>query len=307
MTSLREKLFSGVKERGLSKRRGLGRGLDALLGQVKRVEQTEPTANVLELDIDRLVPGKYQPRVLFSEEALEGLATSIKEQGVLQPLLVRKRAEGGYEILAGERRWRAAQRAKLKQVPAIVKEIDDQAALAIALVENIQREDLNPLESARAIARFVDEFSLTHQEAGRHLGKSRSAISNALRLLELDERVQKLLYEGALTVGHARALLSLPKEEQSLLAQEVITKELTVRETERLAQEARSPEKRRSEGVVERDPNLSALERRLSEQLGIVATIKERGAGRGTLLLQYNSLDELEGVLSQIKGFKKDL
>ncbi len=290
----------------MAKRRGLGRGLDVLLGEVKR-ESASSVEQVVELSVDLLRPGVYQPRELFSEEALTALAASIKKQGVLQPLLVRKvEGEGSiqYEILAGERRWRASQRAGLSVVPAIIKAIDDKEALAIALVENIQREDLNPLETAKAIKKLVDEFELTHAEAGELLGRSRSAISNLLRLLDLGEAAQKLLYNGSVEMGHARAVLTLTAQQQYDVLKHVAEFGLSVRATEEYIKRvylSESSSKKRERKI---DPDIVALERTLSEQLGVVAKIEAKKGGKGSLSLKYDSLDQLETILAKI-GAKK--
>lgn len=289
----------------MAKRRGLGRGLDVLLGEVKR-ESASSVEQVVELSVDLLRPGVYQPRELFSEEALTALAASIKKQGVLQPLLVRKvEGEGSiqYEILAGERRWRASQRAGLSVVPAIIKAIDDKEALAIALVENIQREDLNPLETAKAIKKLVDEFELTHAEAGGLLGRSRSAISNLLRLLDLGEAAQKLLYNGSVEMGHARAVLTLTAQQQYDVLKHVAEFGLSVRATEEYIKRVYLSEssKKRERKI---DPDIVALERTLSEQLGVIAKIETKKGGKGSLSLKYDSLDQLETILAKI-GAKK--
>lgn len=290
----------------MAKRRGLGRGLDVLLGEVKR-ESASSVEQVVELSVDLLRPGVYQPRELFSEEALTALAASIKKQGVLQPLLVRKvEGEGSiqYEILAGERRWRASQLAGLSVVPAIIKAIDDKEALAIALVENIQREDLNPLETAKAIKKLVDEFELTHAEAGELLGRSRSAISNLLRLLDLGKAAQKLLYNGSVEMGHARAVLTLTAQQQYDVLKHVAEFGLSVRATEEYIKRvylSESSSKKRERKI---DPDIVALERTLSEQLGVVAKIETKKGGKGSLSLKYDSLDQLETILAKI-GAKK--
>ncbi len=291
------------------KKRGLGRGLDVLLGQ-NRPEKTVAKkegkkAGVQEVGIERLTRGFYQPRRQFDETALASLADSIKAQGIIQPIVVREvEVEGKkrLEILAGERRWRAAQLAGLKRVPIIYKEISDKEALAVALVENIQREDLNPIETATALARLIEEFELTHQEAGEVIGRSRSAISNSLRLLELAEEVQSLLIEGGLDMGHARALLALKPKQQIELARWAVKHKLTVRETEQLVREMSAGDaKKRTAKKPKKDQDILRLERSLSEYLGALTNIEASGKGRGKVVIKYNSLDELDGILGKIK------
>lgn len=291
------------------KKRGLGRGLDVLLGQ-NRPEKTVAKkegkkAGVQEVGIERLTRGLYQPRRQFDETALASLADSIKAQGIIQPIVVREVDVEGkkrLEILAGERRWRAAQLAGLKRVPIIYKEISDKEALAVALVENIQREDLNPIETATALARLIEEFELTHQEAGEVIGRSRSAISNSLRLLELAEEVQSLLIEGGLDMGHARALLALKPKQQIELARWAVKHKLTVRETEQLVREMSAGDaKKRTVKKPKKDQDILRLERSLSEYLGALTNIEASGKGRGKVVIKYNSLDELDGILGKIK------
>lgn len=292
------------------KRRGLGRGLDVLLGQSKS-EKTAQSGHIAEkigveeIGIERLTRGTYQPRREFDEQALASLADSIKAQGIIQPIVVREveiSGEKRLEILAGERRWRAAQIAGFKKVPVIYKEITDKEALAIALVENIQREDLNPIETAVALSRLIEEFSLTHQEAGEVIGRSRSSISNALRLLDLAEEVQELLVARKLDMGHARALLSLTPEQQVELAHWAVTHQLTVRETEQLVREMLQPKvKKLVNQPAEPDHDLLSLERSLSEYLGAITNIQTSGQGKGRVVIKYNSLDELDGILGKIK------
>ncbi|NLD09017.1 MAG: ParB/RepB/Spo0J family partition protein [Xanthomonadaceae bacterium] len=290
------------------KKRGLGRGLGVLLSQTTPREEAASTdgADVKKIAIERLTPGEYQPRRYFEEEALEALADSIKAQGIIQPIVVRPiEARNGatFEILAGERRWRASQLAGLKDVPVIVRKINDQEALAISLIENIQREDLNPIETSLAISRLVAEFELTHQEAGEVIGRSRSSISNALRLLELTEYVQSLLAECKLDMGHARALLTLSKKEQDAVAKLIVEKELTVRETERLVKQRKDLAKgTKGTPVKEKDADLISLERSLGEYLGALIEIKEQRQGKGQVVIKYNSLDELDGILEKIKN-----
>ncbi|OYQ80801.1 chromosome partitioning protein ParB [Ignatzschineria sp. F8392] len=259
---------------------------------------------IRELPIERLTPGKYQPRRHFDQEALETLAASIKAQGIIQPIVVREvEGQKEVEILAGERRWRASQLAGLKSVPVIFKPMSDQEALAVALIENIQRENLNPVETAMALKRLIDEFSLTHQEAGEVIGKSRSSITNSLRLLELEASVQALLAEQKLDMGHARALLALPKSEQGRVALQVIKEQLTVRATEQLVKKLLAPESEEAAPTKrsEKDRDVLNLERSLSEFLGAQTEIKQKNRGKGEVVIRYNSLEELDGILGKIK------
>ena len=285
------------------KPKGLGRGLDALLGandDEKKPVAPQTNDGLRTLGVDELQPGKYQPRSIMNEAPLAELAESIKSQGVMQPILVRPLAAGGYEIVAGERRWRAARLAGLTSVPTLVKDIPDSQALAAALIENIQREDLNPLEEALGIQRLVQEFGLTHQAIAETLGRSRTAVTNLLRLLELAPPVRELLAEGRIDMGHARALLALPLSQQIDLARVAASEGLTVREVERrvaLAQKAPQQEhapKRR----VDRD--VARLEEEWSERLGTTIQIRTSGKRGGKLVVQYRNLDELDQFLSKL-------
>lgn len=289
------------------KKRGLGRGLEMLLSQTGAEIATDSVKadrdGVKEISIEKLQPGKYQPRRFFDQDALEALASSIKSQGIIQPIVVREVAGDQFEILAGERRWRASQLAGLKVVPVIFKEMSDQEALAVALIENIQRENLNPVETAIALKRLIEEFSLTHQEAGEVIGKSRSSISNTLRLLELDDAVQQLLAEQRLDMGHARALLALPKKQQAEVSKKVVDGNLTVRETEHLVKMllSESGKAKIAKKSTQKDQDVLNLERDLSEILGASTEIKAKKAGKGEVVIRYNSLDELDGILLKIK------
>lgn len=289
------------------KKRGLGRGLEMLLSQTGAEIATDSVKadreGVKEISIEKLQPGKYQPRRFFDQDALEALASSIKSQGIIQPIVVREVAGDQFEILAGERRWRASQLAGLKVVPVIFKEMSDQEALAVALIENIQRENLNPVETAIALKRLIEEFSLTHQEAGEVIGKSRSSISNTLRLLELDDTVQQLLAEQRLDMGHARALLALLKKQQAEVAKKVVDGNLTVRETEHLVKMllSESGKAKIAKKSTQKDQDVLNLERDLSEILGASTEIKAKKAGKGEVVIRYNSLDELDGILLKIK------
>lgn len=293
------------------KKRGLGRGLDVLLNktklptQVTNGQETSPKdvayGSIKEMPIEFLVPGMYQPRKVFDVEALEALAESIKSQGIIQPLVVREVTKDGqkkYEILAGERRWRASQIAELEKVPVIIQSMTDQEALAVALIENIQREDLNPIEEAEAIARFINEFELTHQEVGELIGRSRSAVSNVIRLLELAPKVQEWLLARKIDMGHARAILPLKSIEQVQLAELIIEKSLTVREVERIMKEGLpSIEKTKP---MKRDPDVVKLETDLSQLLGAKVGFQSDKKGKGKMTIHYDSLDQLDGILQKI-------
>ncbi len=277
-----------------SKKRGLGRGLAALLGDSDGLESAH---NVRELPIEQIRPGRYQPRTRIDPDKLAELAASIKAQGLVQPIVVRA-IEDGYELIAGERRWRAAQQASLRQIPAIVREVPDQAVVAMALIENIQREDLSALEEAVALKRLIEEFDLTHQAAADAVGRSRAAVSNLLRLLDLEAPVRDLVEDKRLEMGHARALLALAGAAQIALAREAADKQWSVRETEAAVRRALSVPK-----VVpptRRDPNIEQLQRALSEKLAAAVAIQHKRGGKGQLVIRYGSLDELDGILAKI-------
>ncbi len=284
----------------MTRKRGLGRGLDALLSGTAAVHSAAGTRELRELPLDLIRRTRHQPRRVVDPEALEELARSIRTRGVVQPVVVRPSEDGRhYELVAGERRWRAAQMAGLDAIPAVVRELSDEAALGVALVENIQREDLNPIEEALATKRLIDDFDLTHQEAGDAVGRSRAAVSNLLRLLELREDVRRRLEAGELEMGHARALLSLQGETQSRAAAEVVARGSSVRETEalvrRLSAPPRDPPSRAS------DPDLRRLESDLSERLGAAVAVRHGARGAGRLVIRYGSLDELDGILARIR------
>jgi len=275
--------------------KGLGRGLDALLSGGK----SEKDDVLRDLNVSMLKPGKYQPRTHMDEDSLNDLASSIKSQGVMQPILVRQLEDGSYEIIAGERRWRAAQRAGLTHVPVLVRSVPDNAALAMALIENIQRENLNPLEEAVGIQRLIDEFQMTHQQAADAVGRSRSAASNLLRLLQLAKPAQDMLMAGDIEMGHARALLPLSKGEQGRIAASVVDKGFSVRETERLvARELNPPVKKGGEKKPDRD--LMRLEEELSDRLGATVKISANRKGGGSLTIRFGSLDQLDGLLARL-------
>lgn len=275
------------------KKRGLGRGLDVLLGVERQEGGTGP--ELREIAIGLIHPSPYQPRQVFEPEALQGLADSIRAQGVIQPLVVRARA-GEYELIAGERRWRAAQLAGLSRVPAVIREVDDTRAAALALIENLQREDLNPLEEAQGMRRLIEGFGLTHQQVAEALGYSRPAVSNTLRLLELAEPVQEMLATGDLDMGHARALLPLPREMQFDVARRVAARGYTVRDVEKLVQARLEPAPSRPEATP--DADWLAMERRLSERLGAEVHLRPGARGRGQLQIRFDSLAQLDGILA---------
>ncbi|WP_405598261.1 MULTISPECIES: ParB/RepB/Spo0J family partition protein [unclassified Pseudoalteromonas] len=299
-----------------AKKRGLGRGLDALLSSSKPApieSKEQDTSNVTEavqnaagpnnselqkLPIEFLHSGKYQPRKDMSEEALEELASSIRSQGIIQPIVVRPVAHNSFEIIAGERRWRAAQIAKLETVPCIIKDVPDEAAVAIALIENIQREDLNAMEEAVALNRLLNEFELTHQQVADAVGKSRTTVTNLLRLNNLNGDVKILLEHGDIEMGHARCLLALEGEAQSDAARLAVAKALTVRETEKLVRSILEPIPAKE--VIEKDLDVKQLEQQLAENLGAKVEINYNKKGKGKLVISYTNLDELDGILNRI-------
>lgn len=299
-----------------NKQRGLGRDLEALLGRQRTPASvanssasaptaadpapTEKTEHLNKLPIDVLQPGRYQPRLEMAPEALSELANSISTQGVIQPLIVRSVGDKKYEIIAGERRWRAAQLAGLDMVPVVVRDINDETASAMALIENVQREDLNPMEEAIAYHRLTDEFALTHQQVADLVGKSRVAISNLLRLLNLNTEVKTFLENGGLEMGHARALLGLVGYTQTEAAREVVAKSLSVRETEKLTRRLqKGPQTKSRLPVVDADTR--HLQQTLSEKLGAKVHIQHGANGKGKLTINYSSLEELDGILAHIK------
>jgi len=295
----------------VAKRRGLGRGLDALLGGTQTDESAAENpsvagkpAAVQHLGVDLIERGRYQPRRNFDPDKLQELADSIAAQGVVQPIVVRPAGEGRYEIIAGERRWRAAQLAGLPDIPVVIREVDDKTAMAVALIENIQRDDLNPLEEAGALHRLLGEFGLTHMEVAQAVGKSRTTVTNLLRLLDLNDDVKALVEPGALEMGHARALLGLKGADQSEAARKVHREGLSVRETERLVRRYQGEAEAaatRAPAPAEADPNVRRLEQDLAEKLGARVHIKQGTKGKGQLVIAYNSLDELDGILEHIR------
>jgi ParB family transcriptional regulator, chromosome partitioning protein len=278
---------------------GLGRGLDALLAGSDDVASKE---SLQTLAIDRLRPGKYQPRTRMDEASLDELALSIKEHGVMQPVLVRPVDGGRFEIIAGERRWRAAMSAGLKEVPALVKSVPDATALAIGLIENIQREDLNPLEQANGLARLIDEFGLTHDAVAKAIGRSRSAVTNLLRLRELAKPVQEYLLAGKIDMGHARALLGLAAGAQTGAAARIVAQGLSVRDTERLVHHLAHPGKPGTKrGARPVDPDVANLAETLAQTLGAKVVIEAKQGGNGRLVISYSSLDQLDGIIARLK------
>lgn len=281
------------------KKRGLNRGLDALLGNISNDSNKEEGHQLHTLPIEYLQRGKYQPRKDINPEKLQELADSIKAQGVIQPVVVRQIGLEKYEIIAGERRWRASQLAGLQQIPVVIKEIDDRSAMAVALIENIQREDLNPLEEAEALKRLLEEFEMTHQQAADAVGKSRATVTNLLRLIDLHPEVKKLLINGQLEMGHARALLSLDGLKQVAAANKIVKEGLTVRAAERLVKESQAEPKIRKTRVIDNDT--LRLQEDLSAKLGAKVLIEHKENGAGKLVITYTSLEELDGILGQIK------
>ncbi len=292
-----------------AKKRGLGRGLDALLGSASHPEEAatgaaEKGTGFATLPVDIIQRGRYQPRRDFNPESLQELADSIAAQGVVQPIVVRPVEKGRYEIIAGERRWRAAQQAGLDEIPVVVRDVPDQTAMAMALIENIQRDDLNPLEEANALHRLLNEFELTHQEIAQAVGKSRTTVTNLLRLRDRNVGAKKYLDERRLEMGHARALLGLSGVQQSEAARQVASRGLSVRETERLVRRilnAEEPASAAKKPVRKKDPNVLKLQDELSEKLGARVEIQQGSGGKGRLVIQYNTTDELEGILDHIQ------
>lgn len=281
----------------MAKLKGLGRGLDALLaGNDTRAEDAQT-----ELAVGMLRPGRFQPRTHMDPQSIAELADSIKAQGLIQPILVRPVEGGKYEIIAGERRWRAAKLAGLAQVPVLIRDVPDQAALAMALIENIQREDLNPLEEAAGIERLIDEFEMTHEAAAQAVGRSRSAVTNLLRLLSLAKPVQDMLMQGKLDMGHARALLGVTGPRQIELAHQVVSHGMSVRETEQLVGRA-EVRGRKASRKARKDRDLQALEEALSETLGTPVRINPSKGGRGRLVIDYSSLDQLDELLGKLRA-----
>ncbi len=284
------------------KKKRLGRGLGSLIGnidEVTRVDDADRAAGLVELDIDRIQRGKYQPRQVFDQKTLEELADSIRAQGIVQPLVVRP--EGShFELVAGERRWRAAQLAGLQKVPVVVRDLDGHAAAAIALIENIQREDLNPLEEATAFLRLIEEFDLTHQQVADSVGRSRATVSNFLRLLDLADEVKEQINRGLLDMGHARALLALIRHDQIEIAKVVVNRGLSVRETETLVKKTLASQNKTHAKPAAVDPDIRRLESSLSEKLGAAVKIKPGKKGSGQLVIHFHSPAELDGIIDHL-------
>ncbi len=302
------------------KKRGLGRGLNALLGsaaEVKELTDPKPISTAAaeladapednhkdglrHISIELIQRGTYQPRVHFEPESLQELADSIKAQGVIQPIVVRPISAGKFEIIAGERRWRASQLAGLQEIPAVVKELNDQSAAAISLIENIQREDLNPLEESRALQRLIDEFEMTHQQVAEVVSRSRASVTNLLRLKDLNEDVKLLVDERKIDMGHARALLALTGGEQSGLANKAADQGWSVRETEKQVKRALNPAPKVSTSSASIDPDIKRLQDQVSERLGAPVQLEHKSNGKGKMVINYSSLDELDGILAKIQ------
>ena len=279
------------------KNRGLGRGLDALLSnEGDNVSSKIETTNVMPLS--QLTPGKFQPRKNFNQDSLKELAESIKAQGIIQPILVRMLSSDQYEIIAGERRWQAAKIAKLDEVPIVLKDISDSTALAMALIENIQREDLNVIEEARGIKRLIDEFNITHEAAAAAVGKSRAAVSNTLRLLSLCEHAQNALESNKIEMGHARAILSLNPIDQAMMCQKIVNQKLTVREVEKEVSEGST---KKTSPKQSKDHDIQRLENELSDRFGTNISISHKQSGKGSINFKYSNLDELERIIAKLK------
>lgn len=290
----------GARNKMVTKKRGLGRGLDVLLGQTEPVsEPVSHEGELRQLPIELIRPGKFQPRKEMDSDSLEDLANSIRSQGVMQPIIVRPVDVDSYEIIAGERRWRASQLAGLEQIPVIIRDVSDEATIAMSLIENIQREDLNPMEEARALKRLLEEFELTHQQVAQAVGKSRTTVTNFLRLTSLNADVSRMLEHGDLDMGHARALLSLADDQQKKAAVEVTQKNLNVRQAEALVQRMLHP-KSTSDQKLQAARETRILEERISEKIGQPVAIRHSAKGRGKLVISYNSLDELDGILAHL-------
>lgn len=285
-----------------TKKKGLGRGLTALLGNsdVETMIEPQSKAELRTIDVDLIERGPWQPREHFDEETLQELADSIATQGVVQPIVVRAKTDGRFEIVAGERRWRASQKAGLSKVPAVIKTFDDQTAAAVSLIENIQRENLNPLEESTALKRLIDEFEMTHQQVADTVARSRASVTNLLRLQDLNPEVKVMLAMRDIEMGHARALLAVDGLEQTRIAKDVAKRKLSVRETEALIRKLSSPAKKVASN--KKDPDIKKLEERLTEHLGAQVTIKQKAKGKGCLEIAYTSLDVLDGILNKIES-----
>jgi len=289
-------VFIGIGQK-MAKLKGLGRGLDALLSNDS--ETNEQSDNLTSLALEKLQPGKYQPRTHMDQASLESLADSIRAQGIMQPIVVRQVAGGNYEIIAGERRWRASKLAGLKEVPVIVRDIADDVALAMALIENIQRENLNPIEEANGIQRLINEFNMTHETAAKAVGRSRSAVTNLLRLQNLHGVVQEMLMQSKIDMGHARALLTLEGAKQIAAAEQIVQNQLSVRMAEQLVKKLSIP-LAAPKKALSKDRDVLRLQETLAQNLGAVVTIENSKNGSGTLKIRYASLDQLDEIISKI-------
>lgn len=290
------------------KKRGLGSlGVDVLLsaadtGSAISNEEASSSKSLQNLPVDLISQSPYQPRQIMEPEALEALASSIRQQGVVQPIVVRKLGNDDYELIAGERRWRAAQQAGLQEIPAVIKSVDDQEAAAIAIIENLQREDLNPLEEAQAFANLIEKFGLTHQEVGEVVSRSRSAVSNSLRLLDLAESVKDMMNRGELEMGHARALLALNDKQQVKCAKSILQKQLSVRSAEALVKQMLQGGVKKKTVSISADPDVSRMEHKLSDRLGAGVSIQHSQNGSGRMQIRYTNLDEFEGIVAKLMG-----
>ena len=285
----------------MAKKARLGKGLDALFGSLEEISQEgQQLTGLRTLKIDEIRPGRYQPRINLDETALLDLAASIKKQGVLQPVVVRETTTGGFELIAGERRWRASKLAGLSDIPAVVKKTSDEAALVLGLIENIQREDLNPIEEAAGLRRLIEEFGMTHEQVAEGIGRSRTAVTNLLRILNLDPIVRDHLEHGRLEMGHGRALLSLSQIKQQSVAEIAIRQRFSVRQTEQLVRKQLSGARGKHPISSDKDADIEQLETELSESLGTTVNIDDK-RGRGKLLIDYHSLDQLDGIIKKLK------
>ena len=283
----------------MTKKARLGRGLDALLTGVEKTVN-EGDGALRQLPLDSIRQGRYQPRVRIDEASLRDLAASIANQGIIQPIVVRETVAGGFELIAGERRWRASKLAGLREIPALIRQVSDENALAVALIENIQRQELNPVEEAAGLRRLLDEFGMTHQQVAEQVGRSRAAVSNLLRLLNLVPVVREHLELGGIEMGHARAVLALPREQQQTAAASVIQRRLSVRQTEKLVRDLLSGVRKSKRVPPVKDADLSKLETELSEALAAPVVLEDSG-GKGRVIIQYYSLDELDGILQKFR------
>lgn len=284
----------------MSKKHGLGLGLTALLSDIKAVHaDTQPSKSALRhLPVDMLKPGKYQPRRGMNQEALTELADSIRKQGVIQPVIVRAITAGNYEIIAGERRWRAAQLANLHEIPVVVRDISDEQAMAVSLIENIQREDLNAIDTAISLQRLVDEFEMTHESVATTVGKSRTTVTNLLRLLALPEQIKNMIQLGKLEMGHARALLTLDLVQQLEAAKTIVERGLSARAAENLVRQLQKPQTTTKKSI---DPNTAQLQKQIADKLAAPVKIQHAKNGKGKIIIRYSSLDELDGILKHIR------